>query len=121
MELVDSSLQLSDKEKEFVQRVIKLALLCIQNAGEKRPNMARIVSILQNDTNSDVTVLSGTEELEMQFYESQKSPKLNSSGLTIVSKNLSLLSKNLYQCRGENLTIEEELTNLMQVDHLYDY
>jgi len=111
MELVDPSLQLI-QEEEDVQQVIKLALHCIQNEGERRPNMARIVSILQNDTNSNVTVLSSTGELK-QSYESRKFLKLNYGGLTTVSENLSLSSKNLHRRRGENLTIEEELNEII--------
>ena len=102
---------LSDEEEEDVQRVIKLALLCIQNEGERRPNMARIVSILQNDTNSNVTVLSGTRELR-QSYESHKFLNLKPGGLTAISETSSSSSKNLYQHHRENLTIEEELNEI---------
>jgi len=73
--------------------------------------MAHIVSILQNDTNFDVTVLWGTRELR-QSYKSPKSLKLNSGGHTIVYENLSSLSKNFHQRRSENLTIEEELNEI---------
>ncbi|KAG0624025.1 hypothetical protein M758_3G218500 [Ceratodon purpureus] len=58
MELIDPELQLTtDEEVRDVQRVINVCLLCIQNSAEKRPSMARVVSILQSDTESEVIVL----------------------------------------------------------------
>ena len=45
-----------------VHRVIKIALLCIQMASENRPTMARIVSMLQGYTQSEVVVPVGAAE-----------------------------------------------------------
>ncbi|KAG0608240.1 hypothetical protein M758_8G090300 [Ceratodon purpureus] len=58
MDLVDPTLSLRDDEKFEVQRLINIALLCVQNAPEQRPTMARVVAMLQNDTESEVVVLS---------------------------------------------------------------
>lgn len=58
MDLVDPTLHLTDDELRDVHRVINVSLLCIQNNAERRPSMARIVSILQSDTESEVVVLA---------------------------------------------------------------
>ncbi|KAG0564236.1 hypothetical protein KC19_8G094400 [Ceratodon purpureus] len=62
MDLVDPTLSLRDDEKFEVQRLINIALLCVQNAPEQRPTMARVVAMLQNDTESEVVVLSPGDE-----------------------------------------------------------
>ncbi|KAG0559504.1 hypothetical protein KC19_10G110300 [Ceratodon purpureus] len=63
MDLVDSTMSLQDEEKQEVQRVINIALLCIQNVAEERPTMERVVAMLQGDSESETLVLKpGNEE-----------------------------------------------------------
>ncbi|KAG0622173.1 hypothetical protein M758_3G077100 [Ceratodon purpureus] len=50
MELVDATLDLTDEEMQRdAQRLIKVGLLCTQNDPERRPTMARIVDVLDNE------------------------------------------------------------------------
>lgn len=56
MELVDPTLIFQDDEKPEMQRLINIALLCTQHEAEQRPAMARVVAMLQNDTQSEVVV-----------------------------------------------------------------
>jgi len=72
MELVDPTLHISDEELRDVQRVINVCLLCISNAVERRPSMARIVSILQGDTESEVHVL-GEGKLSSRWSQRSRS------------------------------------------------
>ncbi|KAG0605521.1 hypothetical protein M758_9G065600 [Ceratodon purpureus] len=58
LDLVDPTLILQDEEKPRVQRMIKIALLCLQDAPEQRPTMARVVAMLHGDIDSEVVVLS---------------------------------------------------------------
>jgi hypothetical protein len=88
MELVDPELHLSDTDEgEDVQRVIKIALMCAQVASDRRPTMARIVSLLQSDTQSDVGVVLGAAagEQELQQFEMLKWTQ-TSSGLSPVTE-----------------------------------
>jgi hypothetical protein len=48
-ELIDPTLILSVNEQWEVQRVIKIAMLCLQNSDVKRPTMAQVVAMLQGD------------------------------------------------------------------------
>ncbi|KAG0615338.1 hypothetical protein M758_5G033200 [Ceratodon purpureus] len=70
MDLVDPRLILQDEEKVEVQRLINIALLCSQDAAEKRPTMARVVAMLQHDTESEVVVLtSGKKERQLNSLQ----------------------------------------------------
>ena len=76
LDLVDPTLQFSDEEERDLQRVIKVCLLCLQNAPEKRPTMTRILHILQTDIESDVqAVLDNASKGERPSYESLMSQK----------------------------------------------
>lgn len=57
MDLVDPTLEVRGEEVKDVQRFLIMCLQCISLAVEKRPSMARIVSILQGDTESEMHVL----------------------------------------------------------------
>ena len=66
MDLVDPTLILSGDERMEVQRLIHIALLCSQYEAEKRPTMARVVAMLQYDTESEVELLtSGKRERQL--------------------------------------------------------
>ncbi|KAG0624024.1 hypothetical protein M758_3G218400 [Ceratodon purpureus] len=82
LDLVDPTLHLTEDETRDVQRVINVCLLCINNASEKRPTMARIVSILQSDTESEIQVLG--EESEPSYRFRKKSVNYTSSELESV-------------------------------------
>jgi len=69
MQLVDSTLDLQDDQKLGVQRLINIALLCLQNDEQQRPTMARVVAMLQGDTESEVVVVNG--EVEDQYKDSE--------------------------------------------------
>lgn len=63
MHLVDPTLDLQDDQKLQVQRLINIALLCLQNNDEQRPTMARVVAMLQGDTAAEAAVVnSGVED-----------------------------------------------------------
>ncbi|KAG0603306.1 hypothetical protein M758_10G083100 [Ceratodon purpureus] len=49
LDLVDPTLVLLSDEEVQVQKVINIALLCIQTAAERRPTMAQVVAMLQGD------------------------------------------------------------------------
>jgi len=68
MRLVDSTLVLQDDQKLEVSRLINTALLCLQHNEEQRPTMARVVALLQGDTESEVVVVN--DEVEDQFKDS---------------------------------------------------
>lgn len=62
MEVVDTSLSLQDDEILEVERVINIALLCIQNAAEQRPSMERVVAMLQGGTAAEVATPQASHE-----------------------------------------------------------
>jgi hypothetical protein len=65
-DLVDPTLILQDDERAEVLRLINIALLCSQDAAEQRPTMARVVAMLQHDTESEVVVVSsGKKERQL--------------------------------------------------------
>jgi hypothetical protein len=85
LDLVDPTLHPTDDETRVVQRVINVCLLCIHNAAEKRPTMARIVSILQSDTESEIQVLGeGSEPSYRSTRSRTKSMNYKSAGLESV-------------------------------------
>jgi hypothetical protein len=87
LDLVDPTLHPTDDETRVVQRVINVCLLCIHNAAEKRPTMARIVSILQSDTESEIQVLGeGAEPTYKSGKSRTKSLDYKSNGLESVSE-----------------------------------
>lgn len=49
MEIVDHNLTLDVGKEMEVQRVINVALLCLQQLDERRPTMAQVVAMLQGD------------------------------------------------------------------------
>jgi hypothetical protein len=102
MELVDPTLQLTDEDARDVQRVINVCLLCIQTAAEKRPTMARIVSILQSDTESDVQVPSSDKGERPPFQltfesilRSQQLAQFTSTGLESLAEEAASSSTGL--------------------------
>ncbi|KAG0504688.1 hypothetical protein M758_11G071100 [Ceratodon purpureus] len=85
MDLVDPKLNLRDDERLEVQRLINIALLCVQNTAEQRPTMARVVAMLQNDSESEVLVLnSGDEE---QSLDTVRLLAFGKSGLATVKED----------------------------------
>lgn len=53
-ELVDPDLNLQQDEELEVERVINIALMCLQVSGEKRPTMDRVLIMLQNEAASEI-------------------------------------------------------------------
>ncbi|KAG0564234.1 hypothetical protein KC19_8G094300 [Ceratodon purpureus] len=84
MDLVDPTLSLKDDEKLEVQRLINIALLCVQNAPEQRPNMTGVVAMILNYTESEVMVLNALDE--EQSLESVRLLAFGKSGLTTVKE-----------------------------------
>lgn len=62
VDLVDPTLILQDDERAEVLRLINIALLCSQDAAEQRPTMARVVAMLQHDTESEVVVVASVSQ-----------------------------------------------------------
>lgn len=122
MDLVDPTLQLTDDEMRDVQRVINVCLLCIQNAPERRPSMARIVSILQSDTESEVLVLGEgkSEPAYKPGMRSQRSVDYGRNGLESVSEEVGSSSAGAKGRHGrprrgpesEDLSIAVELSEM---------
>jgi hypothetical protein len=52
---VDNTLNIQGYEAE-VERVINIALLCLQGTGQKRPSMARVVSLLSGEVGMEVVI-----------------------------------------------------------------
>ncbi|KAG0566917.1 hypothetical protein KC19_7G097100 [Ceratodon purpureus] len=118
IELVDPTLHLNDDEMEDVQRVIKIALLCIQMASEKRPTMARIVSMLQSDTQSVVAVLPDAQG-EVQPYHTifaglNRPPQESGSGLTTVTEESEISSMDGFSSESQHIL--RELNNRSDVE-----
>nr|APU94847.1 leucine-rich repeat receptor-like protein kinase [Pohlia nutans] len=85
MDLVDPTLSLQDNEKTEMQRLINIALLCAQNEAEQRPTMAKVVAILQKDTESEVVVLT-SGKTQPQFDTMRLLAFGNNSELTTVKE-----------------------------------
>lgn len=83
MELVDPALNLGDDDVKEVQQFLKVCLVCISNTVERRPTMAKVVSILQGDSESEVHVL-GEGRLSSKW--SQKTSLPRGGGLGSVSE-----------------------------------
>lgn len=54
MDLIDPSLGLTNDDLLEAQRVVHIALMCLQICGDKRPNMDRVLTMLQGETVSEV-------------------------------------------------------------------
>ena len=52
---MDNTLNIQGYEAE-VERVINIALLCVQGTGQKRPSMARVVSLLKGEVEMEVVI-----------------------------------------------------------------
>ena len=61
MDIVDERMELNSMEMVEVQRVISTALLCLQHEEGRRPDMARVVSMLQGDLNCEVVDLETSD------------------------------------------------------------
>ena len=69
VELIDPTLILSVNEQWEVQRVIKIAMLCLQNSDVKRPTMAQVVALLQGDQLDLVVDDLESSEREANLFE----------------------------------------------------
>jgi len=78
MQLVDSTLVLQDDQKLEVTRLINIALLCLQHHEEHRPTMARVVAMLQGDTESEVVLVN--DEVEDQYKDKDSASLLQAFG-----------------------------------------
>lgn len=54
MDLIDPSLGLTNDDLVEARRVVHIALMCLQICGDKRPNMDRVLTMLQGETVSEV-------------------------------------------------------------------
>ncbi|CAK9250073.1 unnamed protein product [Sphagnum jensenii] len=64
MNLVDCTLELNFEEMKEALRVVKIALLCLQQEPENRPTMARVVAMLQGEAEIMEIVLDDNLEIE---------------------------------------------------------
>lgn len=62
MQLIDESLSLQIDEEIEVQRFLKIAFLCVHMSADKRPNMSRVVAMLQGDMDSEISELTRLRE-----------------------------------------------------------
>jgi len=99
MQLVDSTLVLQDDQKLEVTRLINTALLCVQHNEEHRPTMARVVAMLQGDTESEVVVLS--DEVEDQYKDSASLLRRIGPGIGLDTVNEELESRFTTSSRRE--------------------
>lgn len=84
MDLVDPTMSLQDEEKLEVHRLINIALLCIQNEPEQRPNIERVVAMLQGESESEAVV--STPGMDEENLESIRLFAVGKSGLTTVTE-----------------------------------
>ncbi|KAG0585093.1 hypothetical protein KC19_3G257600 [Ceratodon purpureus] len=61
-QLIDESLTLQIDEEIEVQRFLKIAFLCVHMSADKRPNMSRVVAMLQGDMDSEISELTRLRE-----------------------------------------------------------
>jgi hypothetical protein len=64
MNLVDCTLELNYEEMKEALRVVKIALLCLQQEPDNRPTMARVVAMLQGEAEIIEIVLDDNLEIE---------------------------------------------------------
>ncbi|CAK9258986.1 unnamed protein product [Sphagnum jensenii] len=64
MNLVDCTLELNYEEMKEALRVVKIALLCLQQEPDNRPTMARVVAMLQGEAEIMEIVLDDNLEIE---------------------------------------------------------
>ena len=55
LDMKDTTLVISEDEAREVQQVLETAMLCVQNASEKRPSMFQVTAMLAGDANVDVS------------------------------------------------------------------
>lgn len=64
---MDPTLVLQNEEEAQVQKVINIALLCIQTAAERRPTMAQAVAMLQGDMEVGIAEHQSNRKLQNAF------------------------------------------------------
>jgi hypothetical protein len=85
MDLVDKNMCLDADEELEVQRVINIALLCLQQSHENRPTMGEVMAMLQGDHfNLAVAELETTRYVETSSRS--KLAKSSSLGSTVIKR-----------------------------------
>lgn len=85
MDLVDKTMCLDADEELEVQRVINIALLCLQPSHENRPTMGEVVAMLQGDHfNLAVAELETVRHVETSSRS--KLSKFSSLGSTLMKR-----------------------------------
>lgn len=82
LDLIDPRLGLQNDDLAEAQRVINIALMCLQNSGDKRPNMDRVLTMLQGETISEVIApvsAGNTEALYRRRYSGNNEVGMESS------------------------------------------
>jgi hypothetical protein len=114
-DLVDPTLILQDDERAEVLRLINIALLCSQDAAEQRPTMARVVAMLQHDTESEVLVVVASATSQERQLASLRLLGLGKEELITVSEteeaetsalNPSAARRGLVRRDGDLITVE---------------
>ncbi|KAH8944984.1 hypothetical protein BDL97_12G015700 [Sphagnum fallax] len=83
MNLVDCTLELNYEEMKEALRVVKIALLCLQQEPDNRPTMARVVAMLQGEAEIMEIVLD--DNLEIESMNKAYENTLSSSKITFSS------------------------------------
>jgi len=85
MDLIDSTLLLSNREEMEIKQAINIALLCSQIQADSRPTMAQVVAMLRGHRSieSELTSYLANKEIEEESYYSH---------LVMEGANLNLIS-----------------------------
>lgn len=82
IDLIDPSLGLQNEDLSEALRVVNIALMCLQICGDKRPNMDRVLTMLQGETISEVVApvsAGNTEALFRRRYSTSNKVGAESS------------------------------------------
>ena len=85
MELVDSTLTLTQIEELEIKRVINIALLCSQRLSENRPTMAQVVAMIQGNTDIESEVANSLVDREGEDTLSYDHVAMDGSNLNLIS------------------------------------
>ncbi|KAG0605447.1 hypothetical protein M758_9G059900 [Ceratodon purpureus] len=88
LDMKDPSLLLGENEAEEVQRVLETAVLCVQNAPEKRPSMFLAAAMLAGQANVDA--LSSIEEIDESWLQGITLGEYSDDGSTMLMNSSAL-------------------------------
>jgi hypothetical protein len=100
MNLVDCTLELHNDEMKEALKVVKIALLCLQQDPDNRPTMARVVALLQGEAEIMEIVLN--DNLEIESMNKVDENTLLSSKITFSSNSQCFEEPNVAILKGSS-------------------